>query len=173
METIEAIQPRFSVPEQGSERETLTGYLTFYRQTLVNKCAGLTFDQLTTRSVPATNMTLLGLIRHAVTAEQHWFERIMPGNKVTWKFISREDQDGDFDDLESHSLAEVMAIFEGTCAASDAEIAARDLDDLSIGDTHHGKVSLRWVLNHMVEDYARHCGHADLIRQSSDGATGY
>lgn len=172
MDALEPINPRISVPESGDERAMLTAYLTFYRQTLVNKCAGLSFEQLTRRAVPATTMTLLGLIRHVVTAEQHWFERVMPGAKAQWHFITREDQDGDFENLDSHSLQEVMAIFDMTCAASDAEIAAHQLDDLA-AENHHGQPSLRWILIHMIEEYARHCGHADLIRESIDGATGY
>lgn len=168
--------PRAEPPGQGSELVTLTGFLDWYRQTLVLKCAGLDAAALATRSVEPSKMSLLGLVRHLADVERHWFRRFMAGQDVPDRFSSAEDIDGDWDGAKPdpavveeawRSWREEVAFAEQFVAAAPSlEIAGlRE-------DKWRGKLSLRWVLTHMVEEYARHIGHADLIRERLDGAVG-
>jgi uncharacterized damage-inducible protein DinB len=156
----------------------LDGWLEYHRETLAWKCEGLTPDQLRERSVAPSSMSLLGLVRHMAEVERSWWRRTVEGVEAPPFFYEREtNPDGDFDDVDTADVDEAFARWREECEHGRAVAAARSLDDLSAAApwSRHGDdrpVSLRWVLVHLVEEYARHNGHADLIRERIDGVTG-
>ncbi|REE96890.1 DinB family protein [Thermomonospora umbrina] len=156
-------------PVAGAERATLTGFLEFQRETLAMKCAGLTTEQLRRRTVPPSGLSLLGLVRHMAEVERGWFRIELDGEDVPYRW-----EDGgrwaDFD-VEDADRDEAFAAWREECARSRALVDAADSLDVIArgGDRVH---SLRWILVHMIEEYARHNGHADLLRERIDGATG-
>ncbi len=156
-----------------SERESLDAWLDMYRSTLTLKVAGLTATQLCEASAAPSNLTLIGLVRHLSEVERYWFGDVVLGLDQD-TIYSENDRDGDF---TGHSPATALADLE-TYQQEVARARAREatVTDLSaaLPGLRHGKpVNLRWVLTHMIEEYARHLGHADLIRERIDGATGY
>jgi uncharacterized damage-inducible protein DinB len=169
--------PRTDPPTAGSERDTLTGFLGWHRGTLELKCSGLDATALARRSVEPSSLSLLGLVRHMADVERIWFRRIMAGQDAVYRFSSREDRDGDFDNVQPDPamVAEAWQAWREEIAFADQFVAAApDLDLAAERLTSDGRerMSLRWVLNHMIEEYARHNGHADLLRERIDGAVG-
>jgi uncharacterized damage-inducible protein DinB len=160
-------------PLQADERSTLEGWLDFYRVTLVGKCDGLTDDQLRTAAVPPSPLTLLGLVQHAAEVERNWFRRVLLGEDVAPIYGPTAEptgQDGGFDLTEDATLAAARATWDDEVAHSRTVGAVRGLDETS--PFMGGQVTLRWIYNHMIAEYARHAGHADLLRERIDGATG-
>ena len=157
------------------ELATVREYLSNYRRTLGMKCEDLSPEQLATRSVPPSTMSLLGLIRHMAGVEHNWFERSLKGHRdIPHLYWSPEEPDLDFDGAVGDP-----AMVEDAFAAWTAQIEAADrwLDGLTDLDamvrTARGEeASVRDILIHMIEEYARHCGHADLLRECIDGRTG-
>jgi uncharacterized damage-inducible protein DinB len=168
--------PRVEPPTAGSELATLTGFLGWHRGTLELKCSGLDAAALARRSVEPSSLTLLGLVRHMADVERQWFRRIMAGQDVTYRFSSRQDRDGDFDNVRPDPalVAEAWQAWHEEIAFADQFVAAAPSLDLAAQRLTSGgeEMSLRWVLNHMIEEYARHNGHADLLRERVDGAVG-
>jgi uncharacterized damage-inducible protein DinB len=156
----------------GSEREQLDAWLDFYRDTLLVKCADLRDEQLVTAAVATTSLTLLGILRHMAAVEWWWFEHNFAGLDSPELINSQLDPDADFNDLEGLAVAEVHAMFLSQVARSRQQAAAGQLDDLAARESDE-PVNLRWIYLHMIEEYARHCGHADLIREAIDGKAGY
>jgi uncharacterized damage-inducible protein DinB len=159
---------------RAGEREMLTGWLDYHRATLAWKCEGLTDDQLRERSVPPSGLSLLGLVRHMAEVERSWFRNVLHGAGLPFQYSTPDDVDADFNDTGSADGATDLRTWEQECAAARDAIAGVDLDTLSKkGDRRTGEpFSLRWILTHMIEEYARHNGHADLLRERIDGATG-
>ena len=152
----------------------LAGWLDFHRKTLERKCEGLTPDQLRTRAVPPSNLSLLGLMRHMAEVEQHWFKRVLLDERVRQPYSSRAHPNADFDDLAQADPDTALALWSAECEDSRRILAAMtDLDAMARREPHGQQVSLRWILVHMIEEYARHNGHADLLRESLDGSTGH
>jgi hypothetical protein len=164
---------RTDPPEVAAERPALAGWLNYHRATLLTKCAGLTGDQLAKRAVAPSSLTLLGLVRHMAEVERWWFRRQFAGQSgVGDLFCSAEFPDGDFDLGESGGAEADFAAFAAECALADEAAAGRSLDQ-TFPDPHHGTpIDLRWVYLHMIEEYARHNGHADILREQIDGVTG-
>jgi len=156
----------------GTEAEILWRMVDFHRATLLMKCEGLDEAALARRAVPPSSLSLLGLVRHSTEVEQYWFERVFLGLDVRAPYSSRENQDGDFDDLDSESAAEAVARFLAQCAVSREVAQTHQLEDLSVLEREDGRVSLRYIGVHLVDEYARHCGHADLLREVIDGVVG-
>ncbi|GIG66945.1 DinB family protein [Phytomonospora endophytica] len=155
----------------GGERDVLVGFLEFQRETLAWKCAGLGDEQLRTASVGTSKLTLLGLVRHATSVERGWFHEIFGDGDYTRALDLDNRGDADFDDVEGADVGEAMAAWKAERDRSGKTIEGLDLD--AKGRTPWGEeCSLRWVLIHMVEEYARHNGHADLVREALDGAVG-
>jgi uncharacterized damage-inducible protein DinB len=156
------------------ERATLLDYLRVYRMTMEMKCADLDAEQLARRSVPPSTMSLLGLIRHMADVERNWFRRVMAGADVPPLYWSNDVEDADWADAVADPAVvdaawkawrdEVAFAEEFVAASADLGIRGTMRD----GDT----VALREVLLHMIEEYARHCGHADLLRERIDGRVG-
>jgi hypothetical protein len=168
MTMFERVEP----PQVADERATLPAYLDYHRATLEMKCSSLTDDQLRERSVAASSLSLLGLVRHLTEVERSWFQVRFARTEAPPIYFSEDNWDGDFDDLDFPDVAQVFATYRQACAESRRIVAgAGSLDDLGVrGDG--SEVTLRWILLHMLEEYARHNGHADLLRESIDGATG-
>ena len=166
--SVERTEPDYLLAERGM----LEAWLDYERATLAVKCDGLTDDQLKLRAVPPSTMSLLGLVRHMADVESHWFRRVLsavPDSRIYW---NDDNPDGDFDDVDTADVAYDFTTWRAECDNARAVAARMTLDDCS-ERTHHGNViSLRWVLVHMIEEYARHNGHADLLRECIDGVTG-
>jgi hypothetical protein len=169
----DVVRPQW--PTTGSEDHVLWTFLDFERATLAKKCAGLTTQQLATKSMPPSNLSLLGLLRHSVDHEIFWYERIFLGRDTASAFESDSDPDFDFNGLDSASVATVVDQWLRQCEISRSIVAGRNLDDACAvtPDFLEGPVPLRLLAVHSIEEYARHCGHADLLRQGVDDAVGY
>ena len=158
------------------ERETLLAYLRHYRTTFEQKCAGLDDEQLARRSVPPSTLSLLGLVRHLAKVEHHWFRRVMERQPdLPRPFWSEENHDLDFDGAVADPavVAEAWAAWRREVAHAEAFVdGAESLDVEGARLRFDGPIPLREVLVHLVEEYARHCGHADLLRECIDGRTG-
>jgi uncharacterized damage-inducible protein DinB len=155
------------------ERALLVEYLRDQRLTLELKCSGLDADALARRSVPPSNLSLLGLVRHMAEVERNWFRRRMAGEEAPRRYKSEVDPDGDF----NGAVADPDAVAEAWAAwrteVDFAERFAADAPDLGLAARNpEVEVTLRDVLLHMVEEYARHNGHADFLRERIDGRVG-
>ena len=162
---------RPQTPMVASERVMLDSWLEWHRATLLVKCAGLTGEQLAQRAVPPSSMSLLGLVRHMAEVERAWFRRRLGAEPVGDIYCSDENPDGGFDDATAATAEADFATFTAEVELARAVTAGRPLDE-TFRHPRHGEMSLRWVYVHMIEEYARHNGHADLIRERIDGATG-
>jgi hypothetical protein len=170
---VPAPDRRFDAPATGGEREVIGGILRGQRATLELKCRGLEAE-LATRSVPPSTLSLLGLVRHLADVERRWFRQVMAGRDAPLRYCGDAAPDGDFDGAAADPalIADAWRAWrEETAFAERFAAGAPDLD-VTGEDAWRGTVSLRWVLVHMVEEYARHNGHADLLRERIDGAVG-
>jgi len=166
--TVERIDP----PLVAQEREMLDAWLDYHRATLAVKCEGLTDDQLRAQAVPPSSLSLLGLVRHMGEVERSWFRRVLSGEQAPPRYYSDENPDGDFDDVADAGVAEAFGYWRDECAhARERVAAAPSLDVTGTGRQGEG-YSLRWIMVHMIEEYARHNGHADLLRERIDGTVG-
>jgi uncharacterized damage-inducible protein DinB len=163
---------RPSVPHVADERTMLEAWLDHHRATLVWKCAGLTGEQLCERSATPSTMSLLGLVRHMAEVERGWFRRFRGEADLPLLYCAPDNEDGDFDDTDPAGAAADFATFESECALAREAVAAASLDDTYRSERRGIDISLRWVFSHMIEEYARHNGHADLLRERTDGTTG-
>jgi uncharacterized damage-inducible protein DinB len=156
------------------ERTSLEQWLDFHRATLLSKCAGLTAEQLKTRSVPPSALSLLGLVRHMVEVERWWFTGHAAQGPFAYEYCTDADEEADFNALDDADAAADLETFRRECDASRAAVASLDLDTVvpSLGDHKERTRDLRWIYVHMIEEYARHNGHADLVRERVDGVTG-
>jgi uncharacterized damage-inducible protein DinB len=145
-------------------------WLEFHRGTLVWKCTGLTDDQLKTASVSPSSLTLLGLLRHMAEVERWWFRTRTAGLTLPDLYWTDKDPNGDFDNVADADVVQDFSNFKAECLAADEAVRTMALDDTFVG--RKGPTSLRWVYIHMIEEYARHNGHADLLRERIDGCTG-
>ncbi len=163
---------RTDAPFVGDERTILEGYLDWHRETLLNKCSGLTEAELKKASAEPSNLTLLGLVRHMTEVEHWWFSVRSAGRPESPIYCTDESPDGDFDDVADADPEANLAAFLAECQTSREAVADLPLDHTFIHARRQVEMSLRWVYVHMIEEYARHNGHADLIRERIDGATG-
>jgi hypothetical protein len=161
-------------PPVGDERTTLLGFVDYYRAVLARKIEGLTDEEAGRAACPPSDLTLLGIVRHMADVERSWFRRSLLAEDAPPIFYGPGhpdgDDDGDFHPPPGATVADALAAYW-----NEIEVANRNMVDFPLEDIERrerGKFSLRWILVHMVEEYARHCGHADLLRQAIDGATG-
>ncbi|HUA41998.1 MAG TPA: DinB family protein [Streptosporangiaceae bacterium] len=162
--------------QNAGELEMLAGWLEHHRGILTWKCEGLSAEQLRRRAVEPSTLSLLGLVRHMAEVERGWFQQVFLGEDVPDLYDRSADEDADFNDVDQADPAEAFAEFERSCTASRQILAqAPSLDALSKRPSERtGQPwSLRWIVTHMIEEYARHNGHADLLRERIDGTTGY
>jgi len=164
---------RHDPPLVAGEREMLDAWLDYHRATLLVKCEGLTDEQLRTRSVSPSSLSLLGLVRHMTEVERNWFRRVLVAEDAGPVYYTEANRDGDFDDVDDADVASDLAMFREEvehCRRITAEHP--DLDTIGKGARHGREFSLRWIYVHMIEEYARHNGHADFLRERIDGRTG-
>ena len=161
--------------QNAGEREMLAGWLEHHRGILIWKCEGLTAEQLRQRAVLPSTLSLPGLVRHMAEVERGWFRQVFPGEDVPDLYDRSAGEDADFNVVDQADPAEAFHAFERECAASRQVVAqAPSLDVLSkqASERTGQPWSLRWIITHMIEEYARHNGHADLLRERVDGSTG-
>lgn len=164
---------REPLPLTGTERELLTAYLDWHRETLALKCAGLTDAELSAKPVPPSGLSLHGLLRHLAGVERWWIRMQFAGEDLPLLYYSDEDPDQDFERLDG-SVAEALAVWQAECDHARRIVAAAPSLDATGTHRATGKpVSLRRILIHHIAEYARHNGHADLLRERLDGSTGY
>ncbi|MFE4260907.1 DinB family protein [Streptomyces sp. NPDC056883] len=169
----DATESRITAHVNAGERDMLTGMLAAQRATLELKCAGLGAE-LADRSVEPSTLSLLGLVRHLADVERRWFRRVLAAQDAPALFSSADDPDGDFDGAVSDPAVVERAWEAWRAEVAFAERFTESAPDLEVSgkDGWLGEVPLRWVLVHMIEEYARHNGHADLLRERIDGAIG-
>jgi len=162
-----------SPPAAADERTTLVQFLDYFRSVFLRKVEGLDDDQARVRVSPST-IDLLGMTRHLADVERWWFRGAFANEVTTAIYESETDPDLDWHHSPGDTLADALQHWhEEVARASEIVDATPDLDALGDLDTgRRGRVSLRWVLVHMIEEYARHCGHADIVREAIDGTTG-
>ncbi len=159
-------------PSLGGERDMLAGFLDFHRATLLWKLEGLDDEQLRRAMVPS-GTSLLGLVKHLAYVERSWFQGVWAGQEVTFPWTP-EDPDADWRIEPDETTEDVLALYRGECDRSREIVAATTSLDEAV--THPRRrewtMNRRWILVHMVEETARHVGHADILREQLDGATG-
>jgi uncharacterized damage-inducible protein DinB len=163
--SVERVEPPFVA----DERTMLDAWLDFHRATLLMKCAGLSDAQLKIRSADPSTLSLLGLVRHMTEVERSWFRRRLAGEQGPGTeplYYTEKRPDDDFDALDDGEPAAMFAAYTDELERCRAAVAGLALDTVA------GKWSVRWVYLHMIEEYARHNGHADLLRERIDGAIG-
>jgi len=163
---------RVDPPFTAGEREGLAAWLDYHRATLLTKCAGLSGAELAARAAPPSALSLLGLLRHLAEVENGWLGTF---DGAAWQriYCTPQHQDADFELTDPASADADLARYLAVCERSREVVAAHDLDDLSRDeDERDDPPSMRWVCLHLVEEYARHNGHADLLRERIDGTTG-
>lgn len=158
------------------ELESLESFLDFQRATMVLKARGISDEQAASRPVAPSTLSLSGLIKHMALVEESWFQSVFAGGELFEPWASApfdEDDDWEFNSAAEDRIADLIELYEAACVKSRQIVAGADsLDQLASKETRHGRVSLRWILLHMIEETARHAGHADLIRERIDGSTG-
>jgi hypothetical protein len=156
-------------PYTGTEAETLQGFLDFHRATLLWKLDGLD-DQRLRRAMVPSGTSLLGMVKHLAYVERWWFQQVWAGERPGYPWTD-DDPDADWRIEPEETTEQVLALYQQECDRSrEIVAAASSLDDLA----HHPRrqLSRRWILVHMIEETARHNGHADILREQLDGTTG-
>jgi uncharacterized damage-inducible protein DinB len=171
--------PRTDPDLRGDELTLLSQFLDFHRATLVQKVADLSAEQLRTRAVPSSEITLAGMLKHLALVEDDWFQSTLLGRSDIDPWASapfEDDRDWDWHSALDDSPEYLLDLYGAACARSRAAVAdaGGDLDRLAVEPDRRtgGRFSLRWIVIHMIEETARHNGHVDLIREAIDGSTG-
>jgi uncharacterized damage-inducible protein DinB len=169
--TVPAVPPATDQPVgAGSERPVLEAFLDFHRQVLVGKMDGISEDEGRRRHVPSKT-TLAGLIRHMIGVERGWFQEVLGGRRPEDIGPNVGGGDESWDLAENETLSSLITEYEQTCDQSRQTAARFALDD-AMPHPDMGQVSLRWIYVHMIEETARHAGHADILREQTDGVAG-
>jgi uncharacterized damage-inducible protein DinB len=164
--------PRMSDASSRGERAVLVEYLEHYRTTLELKCEGLTAEQMAARSVPPSTLSPLGMVRHMARVEQSWFRRVIEGRTDIARLFQDEDGGFEFDvaAVDDSFVADAWGLWRDEVSYAREVLERTDLDALV--DVHGDPTEVRDIVVHMIEEYARHCGHLDLLRECIDGRTG-
>ena len=157
-------------PKTGDERTMLTTFLDYQRAVFLRKVSGLDEDGLR-RVMTPSGLTLLGMLKHLAYVERGWFQVTFAGREVPFAW-SEEDRDADWRPQPHERPAGLLSFYEGEVAESRRIVDAASLDDVAADPRAEG-VTMRWIMFHMLEEYARHLGHADLMREGIDGKTGF
>jgi uncharacterized damage-inducible protein DinB len=156
----------------GDERTLADGWLDLHRQTLLWKCGGLTAEQLKTRAVDRSELSLLGLVRHMAEVERHWFRTRFAGARIGYLYCRDDDMQAEFDVTGADAQAD-LAAYAREIEAVRQTTDGRSLDETFLDPNREVEMSLRFVYSVMIQEYARHNGHADLLREAIDGRTGH
>ena len=166
----EPIEP----PRSAGEHDTLVTFLDYFRSVLVRKCAGLDSAQLHA-TVAASTLTLGRLLRHMAFVEDHWFRYTLLGRELPQPWLAADwdaQPDWEMDTAADFSPTELARQFDAAVARSREAVQGLGPDHVAARDGRLGPTNLRWIMIHMIEEYARHCGHADLLREAIDGSVG-
>ena len=158
-------------PYSGDERDVVNWLLDYQRYVLLRKVDGIT-EQQARQTTAKSDLTLLGLVRHLAEVEQYWLGTVFLGLQETMPWDDPDDRDADFHPGDNDTLADALVLLLAEMGRARQLASTTPFDSLSVGRRENQQVKLRWVLVHLVEEYARHCGHADLLREAIDGATG-
>jgi len=172
---IPARAPERAWPERlTEERQALEEWIDFHRATLLTKCHGLTSEQLKLAAAPPSAMTLLGLVRHMTLVERWWFRMHAAREDIGFIYATDDWDNADFEDIEGADADENLAAYVDECERARLATKGVALDEVvpSRGDHPERTRNVRWIYLHMLEEYARHNGHADLLRERIDGVTG-
>jgi uncharacterized damage-inducible protein DinB len=169
-----ATDPRTDPPPRADERATLLGFLHWQRATFELKCAGLDAAAMARRAVEPSPLSLLGLVRHLADVERGWFRRTMARQDAPPHYRTERHHDAAFDGAVPVPtvVADAWQVWRAEVQFADQYVTSAPNLDLTGDDAWRGPISLRWVLVHMIEEYARHNGHVDLLRERIDGAIG-
>jgi uncharacterized damage-inducible protein DinB len=163
---------RLDVPFAGDEKVMLSAFLDRYRETILWKLEGLTKEQASAHIVPSVT-TLLGIVKHLAYVERWWFQMNFAGDAVGFPWPKDEpDQDIDFRVTVHDTIESISALYRQEIARSREIVAGASLEDLGKDLGEVKPRSLRWIMVHMIEETARHAGHADILRELTDGAIG-
>jgi len=154
---------------EGDEAEVLTGFLDYLRAVMLRKVADLDDDGLRQVMTPS-GLTLLGMLKHLAYVERYWFRSVFDGEDVPFPWTD-EDPDADWRVEPGESAEQIAALYRDECERARAIVAAASLGD-TVTSPRGRTMSLRWILVHMIEETARHLGHADIMREAIDGSTG-
>jgi len=167
--TVERPEPPFLA----AERASLDAWLEFHRATVLQKIEGLDPEQLCRRSVPPSTLSPLGIVRHLGVVEDYWLHEVLLGEEQPDPYCTPENPDGDLlDGTPATAETDLAAYHERIAAARAAQASWTDLDGPARGSLGGRELNLRWILTHLIEEYARHVGHLDLLREAIDGRTG-
>ncbi|MBB5869658.1 hypothetical protein F4553_003037 [Allocatelliglobosispora scoriae] len=169
--TAPAIQRRPTL-RIGTERAVLESWLNHHRDTLLWKCSGLDIEQLRMRPAKPSNLSLLGLVRHMAEVERWWFRRCLQGEPLGDIYRTESSPGADLDDVDTADAEADFALYLEEVRLADAAAVDCSLETTFFYPFEERDFELRWVYVHMVEEYARHNGHADIIREQIDGNTG-
>lgn len=168
------VDTRVDLPPMAGERDSLDRWVEFYRETLLLKIDGLDAEQLCRRAVPPSALSPIGILRHLTDVEAYWLREVLLGEEQPDPHCSDDNLNGDFDDVDPMTaLADIEAYRREIDATRAAQSSWSDLDGPVRGLRHGEQVNLRWILTHLIEEYARHLGHLDLLREAIDGRAGY
>jgi uncharacterized damage-inducible protein DinB len=163
------MRTRYGAPVAGDEKQVLAGFLDHYRKVLLGICDGLSDEDLRRSFVPS-GTSILGMIKHLAYVERGWFQEGIAGRKVDFPF-GDDDLDGDFRIEPEETTEQILDLYRAECAKSRAILEEASLDALSEDSTRTADYNVRWIVAHMIEETARHAGHADIIRELIDGRT--
>jgi uncharacterized damage-inducible protein DinB len=161
---------RYGAPVAGSEKEVLAGFLDHYRRTVLDICQGLPEEELRRPMVPS-GTSLLGLVKHLAFDERGWFQESVANEPFDYPF-DENDPDADFRIEDGETAESIFELYRQACERSRRALEAASLDDLVQNPDRSADYNVRWVVVHMIEETARHAGHADIIREQLDGTTG-
>ena len=150
------------------ERSVLLGYLAYHRAVLARKAEGVSDEEGRRPACPPSGLTLIGLVRHMTDVERWWFRRVLLAEDVPALF----DDDEEWRPPPDATMAAALAAYWDEIAVIDRHLSLAAMDDRNLGEPDPGQHSLRRTVVHLIEEYARHCGHADLLREAIDGSTG-
>jgi hypothetical protein len=150
------------------ERSVLLGYLAYFRAVLARKAEGISDEDARRAACPPSPLTLQGLVRHMADVERWWFRRVLQDEDIPDLLV----EDDDWNEAPEETLADSLTTYWNEIAVIDRHLATADMDDVSRGGPEDRRHALRRTIVHMIEEYARHCGHADLLREAIDGQVG-
>jgi uncharacterized damage-inducible protein DinB len=162
---------RYGAPVAGAEKEVLAGFLDHYRKTIVDISQGLSEEDLRRPMVPS-GTSLLGMIKHLAYVERGWFQEAIAGHRVDYPFDFDVDPDADLRIEPEETSQEIIDLYRSECQKSREILDSVSLDDLAKGEERSFDYNVRWIVVHMIEETARHAGHADILRELIDGKVG-
>jgi uncharacterized damage-inducible protein DinB len=164
------MQKRYGAPVAGEEKEVLGGFLDHYRQTVLDICEGLSDEELRRPMVPS-GTSLLGMVKHLAYDERGWFQESVANEPFDYPFDT-SDPDADLRTEEGETSEEIFKLYRDACERSRRALEEASLDDMVQNTGRSADYNVRWVVVHMIEETARHAGHADILRELIDGRTG-